>query len=47
MVIDDFLRVLFDGLGFGEKKPDALDVDDLESEMSFNSIDPADLISSD
>ena len=38
MVMDDFLRILFDGLGFGEKKPDA-EVEDLESELSYHSID--------
>ena len=46
MVMDDFLRILFDGLGFGEKKPDA-EVEDLDSELSYHSIDSVDPFASD
>ena len=46
MVMDDFLRILFDGLGFGEKKPDA-EVEDLEGELSYHSIDSMDPFASD
>ena len=44
MAMDDFLKILFDGLGFGDKKPDADAelVDDLGSELSYNSLDSVD-----
>ena len=48
MVMDDFLRILFDGLGFGDKKkPDAEVVDDHGSELSYHSIDSVDPFASD
>ena len=42
MVMDEFLKILFDGLGFGDKKPDAEPLDDLGSELSYNSLDSVD-----
>ena len=44
MVMEDFMSILFDGLGFGDKKPeaDAEPVDDLGSELSYNSLDSVD-----
>ena len=42
MDMEEFLTILFDGLGFGEKKPDAEPLDDLGSELSYNSLDSVD-----
>ena len=42
MVMDEFLTILFDGLDFGDKKPDAEPLEDLASELSYNSLDSVD-----
>ena len=47
MDMDEFLTILLDGLGFGEKKTDSVDLDDLDSELSANRIDSVHSFASD